>query len=161
MVLKKKSLNRQQATSKISQHVPPSSDPRDIASRSATSLSNIIVRPLIAAAGSLMYGYYMDNRIFASNKELMRAGLLGGSVFASNAIGNMLLPTAFIPKVNGQRNIDSMAVESITTGLTYTAGTYFLIDQDVNQLVGAFTRGAVIDLAAGATEAITSPFLPF
>ena len=53
MVLKKKSLNRQQATSKISQHVPPSSDPRDIASRSATSLSNIIVRPLIAAAGSL------------------------------------------------------------------------------------------------------------
>ena len=155
---KHKNMGRKQG-GKIRQHVPPSSDPTDIASTFSPSWTSMLLRPAIAAAGSLAYGYYFDNRIFASNKELMRAGILAGAVASCNTVGNMILPDAFITKANGTRDVDSMAIEAVTTGLLYTGGTYFFVDENVNDLIPAFTKGALLDLGAGVTEGVVTTLL--
>ena len=144
---------------KISQHVTPTTDPTDLSPSLASTWSSLLLRPAIAAAGSLAYGYYFDNRIFASNKELMRAGILAGAVASSNTVGNMILPNAFVTKANGTRDIESMAIEAVTTGLLYTGGTYFFVDESVNELIPAFTKGALLDVSAGITEGVITSMM--
>lgn len=145
---KKQAFTQQRQSSKISEHVPVDSSPRSLVA-SSSSFTNAAMRSAVGVVGSLAYGYLLDNRILFSNKELMRAGILGGSIFVSDSVGNLILPTGFLPKLNNQRDISNMAVEAVTTGLLYSSGVYFLVDQQTSELIPQFVKGSVIDLAAG------------
>ena len=158
---KKQSFMQAKQSSKISEHVPVDASPRSLVGSSSTSLSTLFLRPALGVGMSLLYGYYLDNRIFASNKEMMRAGILGGSIFASNMVGNVILPAGFLPKLNGQRDMSNMAVEAVVTGLLYSGGVYFLVDAQTSELIPQFVKGGAIDLGAGAGSALVTPYVPF
>lgn len=108
-----------------------------------------LIRGGIAFGMSVAYGYYLDNRIFASNKELMRAGLIGGSVLTSDALGNAIFPHLTISKDQGIREIENMVIEPLFTGLLYSAGKYLLIDQNESEIMYDIIKGSVVDLGSG------------
>ena len=119
----------------------------------------MLVRPLIGAGLSLIYGTYLDNRNFATSQELMRAGIMAGSIFASDIAGNMLFPHLMIAKSQNYREIENMVFEPLMTGILYTAGKYYLVDSAVREMMDDFIKGAVIDLSAGAGEYVVGSLI--
>ena len=119
----------------------------------------MFTRPLIGAVLSLGYGYYFDNRYFANSRELMRAGVIGGSILAADIGGNMLFPHLMLAKTQNYREIENMVIEPLMTGLFYTAGKYYFIDGRMDELADDFVKGAVIDLASGAGEFVVGAIM--
>jgi len=124
-------------------------------------MSRMWIRPVLAFGLSLIYGNYLDNRIFASNKELMRSGIMAGSVLASDIAGNMLMPHLATSKLFGGREVENMVIEPVLSGVFYSAGKYFLVDGalEISNVPYDFAKGAAIDFAAGAGEYGVNNFL--
>jgi hypothetical protein len=125
-------------------------------SLSELNMKRMFIRPILAAGLSLIYGNYLDNRNLMSSKELMRAGILGGSVLVADKVGNMIFPHLMLSKLEGAREIENMAIEPLITGLLYSGGKYWFVDGTTNQLEYDFLKGVTIDLTAGVGEAVVS-----
>jgi hypothetical protein len=125
-----------------------------VMSESSTNheMRRMLIRPLIGAGLSLLYGKYFDNRIFLNPNELMRAGIMGGAILASDKAGNMLLPHLMLTKHQGYREIESMIVEPLLTGLIYTGAKYYLVDENSDDMMYAMLKGTMIDVSAGVGE---------
>jgi len=115
--------------------------------------TRMLIRPSIAFILSLFYGRYFDNRIFMSNKELMRATMLSGSILASDYLGDFILPHLAVSKDHGIRELENMLYEPVMTGVLYT-GSKYLMDggEDTDQMLYDFAKGATLDLTAGLAE---------
>ena len=114
----------------------------------------------IAVGLSLVYGNYLDNRIFASNKELWRAGIMGGSVIASEVVSNKLLPHLQMVKENGSSTMEHMVIEPALAGIFYTAGKYAIVDGEAEQsnMMYDFAKGASVNIGSGVVHSYAMQF---
>ena len=118
---------------KITKHVPSSgSSVRELAP-SNFDLRTMFLRPTIGMIGSIGYGYYFENKAWLSNRELMRSGAMAVALFSSNAIGNSMNPHLASSKINGFRQIESMVLEPLLSGVMFAGLNYGLIDGDFDQ----------------------------
>ena len=154
---------RNGSNSKIMAHVPPSSSATAIVpTASSTSLRTLLVRPSIGLLLSIAYGYGVENKVLFSERELMRSGAMFASLFTSNMVGNSIMPHGMVSKTtDGIRQVESMVVEPLMSGVLFAGMNYFLIDGDYNQTANHLIRGAVVDFGAGVSEGVVTPYIPF
>jgi hypothetical protein len=94
---------------------------------SSKKMTNLISRALIVGAGSILSDNYMLGSSLLSVDNLKSAGVLAGSQFVSEYIGDIALPHLVSQKHSGLNSIEHYMLEPFIT-----AGVYIFVNPIVN-----------------------------